>query len=324
MNRRIFIKNSALAGFSFALPDLSSELEAVFSKKITIGVIADLHQDLMHDGAERLSSFLTEVKKQSPDAILQLGDFAYPSDTNKALIDDFNNAHQHSLHVIGNHDTDSGFTKEQCLSVWGMPATYYTQDLKGIRLIVLDGNEKGSPSYTGGYVSFIGAEQINWLQKQLEKSTLPVLICCHQPLAGLFAVDNATEIQSLLGQYSDKILLCINGHSHIDQHQVINDVNYLHINSASYYWVGDDYKHTTFEASIIKEHPILDLTCPYEESLFAFLTIDPTSKTITVKGRRSKWVGKSPKELGYKIDGETDLYDWVIPEIKNLKISLSQ
>ena len=83
MNRRIFIKYSVLVGFSFALSDLSRELEAVFSKKITLGVLADLHLDLMHDRASRLASFLKEIKKQFPGSILQLGDFAYPSEAIK-------------------------------------------------------------------------------------------------------------------------------------------------------------------------------------------------------------------------------------------------
>jgi len=320
MDRRHFLKNSALAGFSFALPHLSSDYDFIFSEKVSLGIIADLHQDLMHDGHQRLAGFLEEVKKQSPDAILQLGDFAYPSPENRYLISDFNNAHKTRFHVIGNHDTDAGFTKEQCTSVWGMPARYYAQDLKGIKLIVLDGNDSGSPTYSGGYPSYIGPDQLSWLQGELDSAKRPVLICCHQPLAGLFQMDNAADIQALLAKYASKILLCINGHSHIDQHVVIDQVNYLHINSASYYWMGDAYKHTTYDSSITKEHPILDLTCPYEEVLFAFLTLDPVSKTVKVKGKKSNWVGLSPQELGYKIEEEPNLYDWVIPEVKNLKI----
>ena len=116
-------------------------------------------------------------------------------------------------------------------------------------------------------------------------------------------------------------MLCLNGHSHLDQHLLIEGVNYLHINSASYYWVGADYKHESYSEVRVKEHPWIAMTCPYEESLFAFLTLDPASKTVTVKGRKSKWVGKSPRQFGYKIVDEPKLLDWMMPEIKNRKIS---
>ena len=319
MDRRIFLKNSAMASLSFALSPALLEFGS-FAQKLSFGIITDLHQDIMHDGPERLDQFLSQVKKKSPDAIIQLGDFAYPSTSNLPLIEAFNAAHPESHHVIGNHDTDSGHTKAQCLEVWGMPAPYYSKVIKGVRLIVLDGNEKGSPTHQGGYASYIGPEQVAWMEKELQDTQEPVLILSHQPLAGVIAVDNAPEIQNILSKYASKILLCVNGHSHIDQHLVIGQVNYLHINSASYYWVGEDYKHPSYDASVIKDHPTIEMTCPYEDSLFAFLTIDPPAKKVTVTGRKSRWVGHSPAALGYKTEGDPSLANLVVPEIKNLRL----
>jgi hypothetical protein len=61
----------------------------------------------------------------------------------------------------------------------------------------------------------------------------------NQPLAGASSVDNADEIQSvLLGDASDKVILAINGHSHMDEVIRVKGVTYMHVNSASYTWVG--------------------------------------------------------------------------------------
>ena len=103
----------------------------------------------MHDGVARMEAFLKEMSVSKPDAILQLGDFAYPGSKNSDVINMFNQSHSRSLHVIGNHDTDAGFTKDNCIDVWGMPGRYYAQDIEGIQLIVLDGND-GGPQHTRG------------------------------------------------------------------------------------------------------------------------------------------------------------------------------
>ena len=47
------------------------------------------------------------------------------------------------MHVIGNHDTDAGFTKDNCIDVWGMPGRYYAKNIEGLQLLVLDGNDGG-------------------------------------------------------------------------------------------------------------------------------------------------------------------------------------
>ena len=171
MNRRIFLRNSGLAGFSFILPQISHGFAGRPNHTIQLGLITDLHHDIMHDGYSRLESFMKEVKKSKPDAIVQQGDFAYPMPENELVIDLFNTANANAFHVIGNHDTDSGHTKDQCLEKWGMPSHYYSKEVKGLKLIVLDSNENGSTTHTGGYVSFVGLVQIKWLKEELEATS---------------------------------------------------------------------------------------------------------------------------------------------------------
>lgn len=299
LSRREFISGMLATGIVLQIPGAAMAMFPSKAKPIKAGLITDLHHDVMHDGHKRLQAFLSHMKKTGPDLLIQMGDFAYPNEKNKGLIDEFNNAHQIPLHVIGNHDTDSGHTKEQCLSYWKMPARYYTKEIAGVCFIVLDGNDKGSPAHKGGYPSYINGAQKAWLQQQLEQINKPIVIVSHQPLAGALAVDNAAEIQELLSAFSDKILLAINGHTHIDCQLLINKVNYVHINSASYFWVGGKFKHDSYPQQIHKSNEWIAYTCPYQDALFTTLTIDPASGTIHIQGRKSKWVGQSPEELSY-------------------------
>lgn len=314
-SRRSFISTSLLAGIALSIP--AAARAAVESLRTTarIGLITDLHQDIMHDGAQRLFSFLSAMKKEKPDALFQLGDFAYPADKNKGVIEAFRNAHEHTYHVIGNHDTDAGYTKDQCLQVWGMPNRYYSTEIKGLRFIVLDGNDKGSPTHKGGYASYINKEQIDWLEAEFNKSSQPAIIVSHQPLAGAMAVDNAEDIQTLLSRHKQKVLLCINGHTHIDAVYYVQDIPYVHINSASYFWVGGDYKHESYDMDIHLQYPWIASTCPYESALYALLSVEPDTGMIRIKGKKSRWKGPSPRELGFSLKYGYDMGDFISPTI---------
>jgi len=319
-NRREFISGMLATGIVLQIPGRVMAMFPTKAKVIKAGLITDLHQDVIHNGSERLQAFLSHVKKIKPDFIMQMGDFAYPNDKNKALIDEFNQAHPIALHVIGNHDTDSGHTKEQCLRYWKMPARYYTKEINGVCFIILDGNDKGSPTHKGGYPSYINDEQKTWLQQQLKQIDKPIVIVCHQPLAGALAVDNAAEIQDILSAASDKILLAINGHTHIDCQLFIKGVNYVHMNSASYFWVGDKYKHNSYPEEIHKDHPWISYTCPYEEALFTTLTIDPSLGIIHIDGKKSNWVGQSPEQLNYVDATGLSAGKEIVPFISKRKI----
>lgn len=318
LSRRQFVKTAASAGLALSIPAAVSA--ALKKETIRIGIITDLHQDLIPTGYERLAGFVADMKKTKPDALLQMGDFAYPGDKNKKVIEAFRNAHQRTLHVIGNHDTDGGYTRQQCIDYWGMPGRYYAYKLKGICLLVLDGNDKGSPTHKGGYPAFIGPEQTTWLKEQLETIKEPVIIVSHQPLAGPAAVDNASELQQLLSNHQDKILLAINGHTHIDAHYHLNGIHYVHVNSASYYWMGEKYKHTIYAPAVHQQYPYLAYTCPYKDALFTTLTIDPVKHKIHLKGKVSQWEGMSPEELSYENSALLSAGKEIVPRIRDLQI----
>lgn len=318
-SRRDFLRASSVSVLSLAIPESMVRL-FTSEKEIKIGLLSDLHFDIIHDGEDRLHFFLDVMRLEKPDALIQMGDFAIPKPENSKIIQSFNEAQSKTFHVLGNHDMDDGFSKKEVTEKYGMPSLYYSEDLGSIRLIVLDGNDPDSPTKKGGYDSFIGPDQQIWLIKELENSDKPILIVSHQPIAGIYTIDNSLEIQEILSSFSSKILLVLNGHAHVDQHIEVGGVNYVHINSASYYWVGEKLAHESLSSEIHQNHPSLQFTCPYQKPLFAVLTIDPKAKKIAIEGRKTEWIGPSPLELGYSILSESEQEKYLQPKISNRKI----
>jgi calcineurin-like phosphoesterase family protein len=321
LDRRSFIKSTLLTSCSFFLPPAILDLWAGEEQSLRLGLITDLHKDIIHDADLRLQTFLETLKGVSPHAKIQLGDFAIPKKENQSFIDSFNQGTIPSLHVMGNHDLDEGYMKEQVIQTFGMPAAYYAQVIQGVRIVVLDGNDPGSPKSTGGYASYIGKAQQDWLNQELTNSKEPVLILSHQPIAGIYTIDNASEIQDLLSAHASKIILAINGHAHVDQFIKVGGVSYLHLNSASYYWVGEKHKHLSMDAATHAAYPSLSLTCPYAEVLFGILTLDRKNGSLTLTGRKSSWIGPSPLELGYGILSKPEQELYLQPRISDRRIN---
>ncbi|MBL04435.1 MAG: alkaline phosphatase, partial [Planctomycetes bacterium] len=74
-SRRDFLLATSVAATSIILPQRVRACLGRIRKPIRLGMIADLHQDVMHDGPARLKVFLDAMKKEKPDALVQLGDF---------------------------------------------------------------------------------------------------------------------------------------------------------------------------------------------------------------------------------------------------------
>ncbi len=294
--RRDFLLTTGVVATSILLPRQVMAALSKIKKPIKLGMIADLHQDRIHDGPARLKAFLDAMKEEKPDALLQLGDFAYPTKKNEVVTKAFEKAHPKALHVLGNHEIDGGHSFDQVAKLWRMKGRYYTENVNGLELIVLDCNEKPK-NHKGRYPKYIGQKQLEWLAKQLKTLKGPILVISHQPLAGPGSIDNAGEVQALLDAAADKVLLSVNGHTHIDHVARVGKLSYLHVNSASYKWVGGSHRNKSYPPEVHSKFRWVEYTCPYRDSLFTTLTIDPANGRIDVKGCESQWVGKSPSQL---------------------------
>lgn len=271
---------------------------------VRFGVISDVHQDIMHDGEERLSRFIEEMNTVQPDFIIQLGDFCRPYSYNKAFLDIYNDFQGPQYHVIGNHEMDGGFSRDSVLSFWSVQKSYYSFDSGDFHFIVLDGNDfNPGPNKSSGYNRFIGADQIEWLKVDLESTENRCILFSHQALRGKFGIDNAQKIRHILEDTNaragnQKVIASFNGHNHADTVFQINGIYYVEINSSSYDWLGGDYTHQSYSKEVHEQYPYIQYTAPYEQPVWALVEIG-SKGTIRITGKGSNWVGPSPKELGH-------------------------
>ena len=204
-----------------------------YDQKITFGVIADVHKDRVDDADERLSTFVQDATDRNVDFIIQLGDFCRPDERNREFVRIFN-SYKSSYHVIGNHDREDGFTRQDVVYFYNMPNQYYSFDMKNIHFIVLDGNDK-HPSIKLKYPRYIGQAQLDWLILDLENTNFDTVIFIHQTLGNDSGVLNNAEVRQVL-ESSEKVIAVFNGHHHLSEHTIINSISYIQIDSASYFW----------------------------------------------------------------------------------------
>ena len=117
------------------------------------------------------------------------------------------------------------------------------------------------------------------------------------------------------------MVACFSGHLHRDYCRVRQDIPYIQINSAAYFWIGPAFAHTRYGAEIEKAHPAIKNTVPYREPLWAMVTIDFAQKVMAIEGKTSEFVGPSPWELG--ADRKEFEAETVAPAISNRRLSLS-
>ena len=271
-------------------------------KKISIGLAADVHQDIIHDGRERIETFISDMNQRKVDAIVQLGDFALPHKYNQPFLDSFNAYTGPKHHVLGNHDTDHGFSKEQTMKWWGMPSKYYSFDMGGWHFVILDGNDK-NPGNWSGYVRYIAQEQQQWLAKDLAGTDAPTIVFSHQQLESNDGVANSDEVRSILEQANrdagwQKVIACFCGHHHTDKLTQIAGIRYIHVNSMAYKWIGSGHKRKRYPDHIEKAHPYLSHTFPYRDPLYTVLTLDPADGAMSLDGMKTVFVPPTPLEVG--------------------------
>ena len=183
-SRRVFLQQtSLLSASSVIFPLLSESARDPLSsaRPLRFGVIADVHKDVMHDADQRLAAFVERATEAKVDFIIQMGDFCVPKAENQGFMDIWRRWKGPNYHVIGNHDTDGGYSREQTVAYYNMPSRYYSFEEGDFHFVVLDGNDRPA-DHVSGYPCYINAEQQAWLKEDLSATTRPTLVMVHQSL----------------------------------------------------------------------------------------------------------------------------------------------
>jgi calcineurin-like phosphoesterase family protein len=321
VDRGEFLKTTGLASANLLFVRYANLCLAV--RNIRFGVITDLHHDIMHDGIDRLSAFIKEMNAEKPDFIIQGGDFCIPKKSKLPLMDVWKQFNGPKYHVIGNHDNDGGYKHEQVLEFWDASAKYYFFDVKGSHFVLLNGNEYNeSANRSKGYSRYISPAQIEWLRKDLRETSYPTVIFCHQVLdndAG--GLESGTLLRYTLERANkdaglEKLILVLSGHHHQDYYNHINGIHYVQVNSASYQWLGYDFKEIRYFEEADDAHPNIKYTVPYRDPIWAMVEIDHKGKII-IKGRKAVFVGSSPEKS--LVDQDSHIYP-IVPYISDRKL----
>lgn len=318
MKREEFLRSIFAATGVIALSGVSSACSSILDgKSITFSISTDIHQDIMHDAEQRLSSYLNSVEKRAVDFAVDLGDFCFPLESNKSFIDIWKQSPLKRYNVLGNHDMDRG-DKDLFMNYVGMESRYYSFDSGDFHFIVLDPNnlyidgeyipyKNGNfykPSEQRGYVD---PEQLEWLKTDLKTTDKPTVIFSHQSFENEHACQNREAVRSIFEEANreagtNRVVASFCGHDHTDYHSEINGIHYIQVNSMSNQWLGEKYKcPERFSDEINKKRPAVQYTAPYKDPLFAVVTID--SDQIKIEGVKSEFIAPTPKDLGVDTSG---------------------
>lgn len=285
--------------------------------KVRFGMISDIHPDMLPDGRERVRAFVTAMQAARVDFVIQLGDFCWPAPGNRPYLQAWKEYQGPAYHVLGNHDMDEGYTREQTVAFCGMPAMHYSFDSGPIRGIVLDGNEPGGNAT--GYRRFIGLEQLAWLERELKVADRPSLVFIHQPFDAELpdGLENSAAVRGVLERAErsrpGSVIAVFSGHLHMDYERRVNGIRYVQINSAAYWWLNNPAaRRETYPPEAHKKHRYLTHVAAYRDPLWAVVTLDFARGELVLEGRRTEWVGPDPWARGETTDRPHEhIHPWI-------------
>lgn len=300
--RREFVERLLIGPAALALAARAgwSADEKPAPRRLRFGLISDVHQDVMPDGVDRIRAFVEAMEKAKVDFILHLGDFCQPHPRNRPFLEAWNAFSGPRYHVLGNHDMDGGFKRDQTAAFYGIKGPYYTFPAGPALGIVLDGNESGGK--TKGYARFVGPTQLAWLERELAQADRPVFLFIHQPLDHPDGIVNGAAVRAVIEQAEaarpGRVLAVFCGHFHQDYERLVNGVRHVQINGASYVWLPDKAARETYPSEVHRQHPHLRNVAAYREPLWAVVSLDLDRGGLAVEGKRSEWVGPDPWQRG--------------------------
>ncbi len=254
LTRRDFLKGPGLvaAGLFVGWP-IANAGDTEGGTGLRFGIVTDAHyadtdprgSRYYRKSAPKMTECVARMNEAKVDFLIELGDFkdeGQPASEKGTLTylesieKVFREFRGPRYHVLGNHDMDS-ISKEQFLSAIdntgiGKEFNYYSFDSHGLHFVVLDANYKGDGSnYDHGNFDWTDAniprEELDWLRRDLETTSKPVIVFVHQQLdgEGSHYVNNAAEARRVL-QERHKVLAVFQGHNHAGHYSRIDGIHY--------------------------------------------------------------------------------------------------
>jgi len=250
LSRRTFVRDSSLlllaASFNWTRPNALYSGEADANPQVRVGMVTDLHYaDKPPAGSRhyretlgKLAEAAVQFQKDRPEFIVELGDFIDAADSVdtelrylKRVDKDFSAICKNRHYVLGNHCVFT-LTKDEFLGGVEQERSYYSFDVGGVHFIVLDScfRSDGEPYRRKNFQwtdPNIPAEELDWLQADLDGTSKKTVVFAHQRLdvSNHYGVKNAAAVRKML-EGSGNVLAVFQGHSHKNDYKDIAGIHY--------------------------------------------------------------------------------------------------
>ena len=282
---------------------------------VRFAVFSDLHYDLIPDGETRLKELVAAFSGLDVDFIIQLGDLCDPLPKNQFILERLASIGKPVYHMLGNHDCDN-HKKEEVLSFFHLPQSYYSFAYGPVKFIVLDAcfmreRESGIVrDYLGQAYQrkrmtypYLPDWELDWLEQELHDTYPYYILLSHHSLQNPYGnrgIANREEVQKLIRtaeKSGKRILLCMNGHDHNDSVVTQGKTCFFTLNATSYIWLSDDFEHFYYPEELHAQYPMLKNILLYEEALYAIVTISENG-TVSISGMEGHYRECAPQKLG--------------------------
>lgn len=308
-------------------------------KKVTFAVFSDLHLDITPDALGYCREFIRDLSGRKPDFVIQLGDiyvfrpwieeyFNDPGgfvmkkeyeadfDCHKEYYQRFSEVKKalpELYSVLGNHDHDRA-DKEYLTGALHIPSPYYDFEVNGFTFIALDTNNYyvdgefipyARQNYMrdkrdGKRLDALGRGQLEWLRDRLAAAKGPVTVFSHAPLdTGVCEREELAEIFREATESGTKIVMCVNGHNHIDSLVTLDGIRYWEVNSMTYRFLGRQYPPVYhYGEEMSARYRNIRFGAPYTAPLYAYVTIRGDGY-VCIEGREAEYKPPLPSERGF-------------------------
>ena len=294
-----------------------SKQEKNIMSKVRFTAFSDLHHHpvwFKTDAPERLTAIQQRAEEDGSEFLIHMGDFCHDVTVAEELLKQYREFKVQGFHVFGNHEFDLN-SYEGALKAYNLKCGYYYFDNSGFRFVVIDENyfsdfpgvifhysERNYFDHPTGR-DWIDPEQIQWLKETILSSPYPCILCSHATLEYEGGIKNREEVQEIIRasqKLPGRVMLCINGHYHRDNFNVIDNVAYLDLNSASFNWIPNP--HYLYPAEWYQTIEGIGNQIIYTNPLSATVTID-TDGNIEIAGSKGEFLCGVTMEMSGNKDG---------------------